>query len=130
VWAVVRRARPRRATGTDLGVSLEFLYTRFGRDILAQAAADPALSEAIAREVFVLDRAMEAEELPPDPAALQAFLAGYGQGVVDSAVIRPDLVARDTSCGSDYPSSVVRLGALTQRAFAGGLLTMSPPAES
>ncbi|MCG5219973.1 hypothetical protein MBA17_42730 [Streptosporangium sp. KLBMP 9127] len=121
----LRTVRARGLTRDPAASSLEHLYLRFGRDILAQAAQDRALSDAIAREVAVIDQSIEQQGARPGPVELRSFLMGYGQGVIDSAVIRPDLVAQDTSCDSPYPSSVVRLGALSQKAFAGGLLRMT-----
>ncbi|MFD1940117.1 MULTISPECIES: hypothetical protein [Nonomuraea] len=121
----MRDARTKDLTRHLSATPLEHIYARFGRDILAQAAQDRTLSDAIAREVAEIDRSLEEEGVDPTPVELRSFLMGYGQGVIDSAVIRPDLVAKDTSCGSVYPSSVVKLGALSQKAFAGGLIKMS-----
>ncbi|MEU9835119.1 hypothetical protein AB0D67_26600 [Streptosporangium sp. NPDC048047] len=122
----LRMMRARTLTSHLPATSLEYLYVHFGREILARAATDRALSDAIAREVAVIDETLRREGDRPGPVELRSFLMGYGQGVIDSAVIRPDLVAQDTSCEGPYPSSVVRLGALSQKAFADGLLRLRP----
>ncbi|GAA3124011.1 hypothetical protein [Streptosporangium carneum] len=121
----LRQRKTRWATRSLTGPSLEHLYDRYGREILAKAAAEPALSQAIAQEVDMLEMGLPRGEGAPTPAQLRAFLVGYGQAMVDTAVIRPDLVA--VAMGHNgYPPTVVGLGALCQKAFAAGLLRMEP----
>ncbi|MFI6801861.1 hypothetical protein [Streptosporangium canum] len=124
----LRRYRARWMTRDLTGPSLEHLYHHYGREILAKAAAEPALSQAIAREMDDIDTTLRHEGLPGTPGHLRAFLLGYGQGVVDSAVIRPDLVTAQMH-HTGYPPPVVQLGALCQKALAEGLVRMNagPP---
>ncbi len=125
VRTIFRRWIARLATRDLRGWSLEQIYRHYGQEILRKAAAEPALSAAIAAEVCEIDRSIRRQGVPARPGVRRAFLLGYAQGVFDSAVIRPDLVAEESKA-TGYSSAVIRLGALCHAAFAEGLLRMSP----
>ncbi|MDP9850429.1 hypothetical protein [Streptosporangium lutulentum] len=101
--------------------SLESLYRDYGQDVLAEASTSPALAMIGVRQAMQVESAALTS-----PAKLRSFLAGYGAGVVASAVAHP-YQQMDSFTALGYSAAAVRLGALCQIAFAEGLLKMSPP---
>ncbi|MFC7719019.1 hypothetical protein [Nonomuraea recticatena] len=69
LFQAMRNARTKDLTRHLAATPLEHIYARFGRDILAQAAQDRALSDAIAKEVAEIDRSIEEEGVDPTPSS-------------------------------------------------------------
>jgi hypothetical protein len=111
------------------------LYERYGREIYARAAADPAFSEANAALVAEIRR-MQREEPRAKRLgkgqALNAFLLGYAHALLmellDAAVRTDDGPGGPSSPADDGTWAAIRLGAMFQMAFDGGLLKLAPPA--
>ncbi len=111
--------------------AVQRLYDRYGQEIYARAAADPAFSAAISEEVAGLRELDDSEPRlskllagKRGKAALNSYLLGHTHAILAcllEAAVRPD--ARTPAAG-DPDFAAVRLGALFHLAFDGGLLQL------
>ncbi|MFI6889938.1 hypothetical protein [Streptosporangium canum] len=118
--------------GPEQAFAVRELYRRYGQRIYARAAADPAFSAAIAaREAAIRDLLRE-DPLPRMPGrraekmGLNFYLLGQThallQDLLDAAIDSEDDASPALSGRGDSVS--VRMGAMFQLAFDGGLLTL------
>jgi hypothetical protein len=122
----------RGSDGTSKGTSdgpLKKLCEQYGRDIYARAAVDAAFSAAISDLAAEIREDLKQEgprvaKLLTNKTSLTFYLLGHTQAVLASlleAAVRPDA---STPAAVDPDFAALRLGALFQLAFDGGLLQL------
>ncbi|MET9340752.1 DUF6401 family natural product biosynthesis protein [Nonomuraea sp. NPDC003804] len=113
--------------------AVQTLYDKYGRELYARAAADPAFSAAISELAAAIRHELEQEgprvaKLLTRKQNLNSYLQGHSHALLAcllEAALRPDA---DTLAATDPDFAAVRLGALFHLAFDGGLLQL--PAQT